>query len=187
LNKILVILIISVSSLIADEWQVDKMGQRSVVFHSSTTLLDFKGTTDNIDGYIYWRGDSLFPVQSEFYFEVSPATFSTGLGKRDSDMREDVLETEKYAISSFKGKITKSTKVKDRIEIQATGIFLLHGKTKELKIIASLKRNKNRLFVECNFSVFLKDYDIDAPTLMAFVKVAQEIKINTSFEMIKVK
>jgi hypothetical protein len=40
--------------------------------------------------------------------------------------------------------------------------------------------------VVCNFSVFLKDYEIEAPTLLAFIKVAQEIKLELDFQLEKI-
>ena len=185
--KILILLFILISNSFAKEWHVDKKADNSIIFHSSTTLLDFKGTTKNIDGFIYWEGDSLFAEKSEVHFEVSPATFNTGLGKRDSDMREDVLETDKFPLSSFTGKVTKTKRTKDEIQIEATGKLSLHGKEKPLTIKAVLKQTKDKITVKSNFSVFLKDYNIDAPSLMAFVKVAQEIKIEVMFDMLKVK
>ena len=187
MKKLLIILTAYFSIITAGEWQVDKNGENSVVFHSSTTLLDFKGTTENIDGYLYWEGDSLIPVGSEFYFEVKPATFRTGIGKRDSDMREDVLETNKYPVSSFKGKIFETERVKNSFKIKATGIFSLHGKTKEITVNATIKQLKKKLQINSDFSLFLKDYMIEAPSLMAFVKVAQEIKLSLSFDLIKIK
>ncbi len=39
--------------------------------------------------------------------------------------------------------------------------------------------------VSCDFSVFLKDYEIEAPSLLAFIKVADEIKLNLNFTLRK--
>lgn len=185
--KILILIFIIFANSFAEEWQVDKKADNSVVFNSSTTLLDFKGTTDKIDGFIYWEGDSLFAEKSEVYFEVTPATFNTGLGKRDSDMREDVLETDKYPLSSFSGEVIKIKRIKGEIQIVAKGKLLLHGKEKPLTINAVLHKTKDKISVKSNFSIFLKDFDIDAPSLMAFVKVAQEIKLEVMFDMFKAK
>ena len=57
------------------DWQVNKERENNVTFYSSTTMLDFDGTTNNIDGYIYWEGDSLFGNRNEIYFEVDLARF----------------------------------------------------------------------------------------------------------------
>ena len=185
--KILTLTIIIVSSVLAEEWQIDKKGNNQVVFHSSTTLLDFEGTTDRVDGYIYLKDDSLFEGQNTVYFEVLPAFFKTGIGKRDSDMRSDVLETDKFPVASFKGKVVHSDQQAERTNVLAKGELKLHGVVKPITVQATIRRNHERLFIESNFSVLLKDYNIAAPTLMAFVKVAQEIKINVRLKMIKVK
>ena len=41
--------------------------------------------------------------------------------------------------------------------------------------------------VKCDFSIFLNDYDIDAPNLLAFIKVAQEIKLSLDFNLVEMK
>ena len=40
--------------------------------------------------------------------------------------------------------------------------------------------------VKCDFKILLKDFLIDAPELLAFIKVAQEIDITLDFTLIKV-
>ena len=82
-----------------------KSDDNLVKFTSSTSLLDFDGITSNIDGYIYWEGDKIFGEKNEIYFEVDLNSVETGIGKRDRDMREDVLETDKYPKTWYKGKI----------------------------------------------------------------------------------
>jgi polyisoprenoid-binding protein YceI len=177
------------SFIFASDWQVNKQADNNlVVFQSTTTLLDFEGTTNNIDGYIYWQGEDILPAGSELYFEVQPATFETGIGKRDSDMRSDVLETNKYTLSSFKGTLSKVEKSEAGIfDVIATGKFDLHGVKKEMEIPASITLLENQLHVKAEFSIFLKDYNIKAPSLMAFVKVAEEIKLKVNFVLEEVK
>ena len=169
------------------DWQVDKDADNQVLFKSTTTLLDFEGTTKNIDGYIYWEGDERLPEGSEFYFEVQPATFETGIGKRDSDMRSDVLETDDYPISNFKGRLNKVEKSGKEFKVVAKGLFELHGVEKEIEIPVNISFNGEKMNVETNFSILLKDYKIEAPSLMAFVKVAQEIKLSVKFSLKEVK
>ena len=176
-----------VTQVFASDWQVDKDADNQVLFKSTTTLLDFEGTTKNIDGYIYWEGDERLPEGSEFYFEVQPATFETGIGKRDSDMRSDVLETDDYPISNFKGRLNKVEKSGKEFKVVAKGLFELHGVEKEIEIPVNISFNGEKMNVETNFSILLKDYKIEAPSLMAFVKVAQEIKLSVKFSLKEVK
>jgi len=169
------------------EWQVNKEAENTVTFYSSTTLLDFSGTTSNIDGYIYWEGTDFFEGKNEFYFEVQPATFKTGLSKRDSDIREDVLETGKFPLSSFKGAIVNIERADSLYNITASGIFFLHGIEKKMDIQGTINVSKNSMLVKSTFSIFLKDFQIAAPSLLAFVKVAEEIKLQLDFRLIKIK
>lgn len=183
--KTLWLIVFSFGALFAGEWQVDKKAENSVVFHSSTTLLDFKGTTDNIDGYIFWEGDSLFSGKNEFYFEVDLRTFNTGNGKRDRDMREDVLHTKRTPFSSFGGQILSHIKKGNTYILSVKGTLSLHGKNKEMEMPVTISFKEGKMVAEAKFSIFLKDYNIEAPSLMAFVKVAEEIKLNIKFKLKK--
>ncbi|PJA99410.1 MAG: hypothetical protein CO128_03715 [Ignavibacteriales bacterium CG_4_9_14_3_um_filter_30_11] len=184
LKFILVFLIISCFTY-GDEWHVKKGSDNLVKFTSSTIVLDFDGTTNNIDGYIYWEGKELFTGKNEIYFEVPLNTVKTGIGKRDRDMREDVLETNLWPITYFKGNIVnvKQNKNQNKYTIKVKGKMFIHGVEKELEIPGDIKIENEIMSVTSNFSVFLKDYNIEAPSLLAFIKVAQEIKLNLNFKL----
>ena len=172
----------------SEEWHVKKSDDNLVMFTSSTSLLDFDGITSNIDGYIYWEGDKIFGENNELYFEVDLNSVETGIGKRDRDMREDVLETDKYPKTWFKGKIVnaiKEGKNSTQYKVVSKGKMFLHGIEKEININAEINIEKNKMNVISNFSVFLKDHEIEAPSLLAFIKVAEEIKLQLNFELEK--
>ncbi len=61
MKKIILYLLFMVPSLVfSEEWHVKKSDDNLVKFTSSTSLLDFDGITNNIDGYIYWEGEDGF-------------------------------------------------------------------------------------------------------------------------------
>ena len=65
----------------AGEWHVDKKAKDNLItFTSEVVALTFDGTTDQVDGYIYWEGENLFEKKSQFFFEVELASFDTGIG-----------------------------------------------------------------------------------------------------------
>jgi len=183
----LLILFILTTTLFADDWQVDKSADNEVKFLSSTTLLDFEGTTDNIDGYIYWEGFKFFEKNNELYFEVQLATFNTGIGKRDRDMREDVLETGKFPVASFSGSFEEVKRTGNTFNVVVRGEMSLHGHSKEMDITAVIELKEGIMNVSSNFSIFLDDFNIEAPNLLAFIKVADEIKISLDFNLVEVK
>ncbi len=173
----------------SEEWHVKKSDDNLVKFTSSTSLLDFDGITSNIDGYIYWEGDKIFGENNEIYFEVDLNSVETGIGKRDRDMREDVLETDKYPKTWFKGKIInliEEGESANQYNVVSKGKIFLHGIEKEISINAKIFIENNKMNVVCNFSVFLKDHEIEAPSLLAFIKVAEEIKLHLNFNLEKV-
>jgi len=167
----------------ADEWHVKKDENNIVKFTSSTTVLDFDGTTNNIDGYIYWEGKEIFTGKNELYFEVELNTVKTGIGKRDRDMREDVLETDKWPVTYFKGSFINVEKRGNIYSIKVSGKMFIHGMEKELTIPGEIIIGNGEMEIKTKFSIFLKDYNIKAPSLLAFIKVAQEIKLNLNFKL----
>lgn len=169
----------------AGDWQVDKKAANLVKFHSETTLLDFEGQTNNIDGYIYWEGDEEFIDEGELHFEVQLATFTTGIGKRDRDMREDVLETDSFPVASFSGFFNTLSKSGKTYNVASNGEMSLHGHKKKMQIHATVVFENGKINVKSNFKIVLKDYSIDAPALLAFIKVAQEIDLMLDFNLIK--
>ncbi len=191
MKKLITYLIISFclnTIIFAEEWHVKKSENNLVKFISSTPVLDFEGRTNNIDGYIYWEGKELFGKNNEIYFEVDLNSVKTGNGKRDRDMREDVLETDRWQKTFYKGKINNVKKYKsesNKYDVTAQGSIFIHGHNKDLEINATIIIKKNLMNVTSDFSVFLKDYNIKAPSLLAFIKVAEEIKLHLNFQLKK--
>ena len=190
MKKHIIILIFFLSPifLLSEEWHVKKTEKNLVKFISSTSLLDFDGVTDKIDGYIYWEGEEMFGKNNEIYFEVDLNSVETGIGKRDSDMREDVLETDKWPITSFRGKITDvivEDEDSSNYKVVSIGKMFIHGNENEQKVEAQIKLVDEVMNVKSKFSVFLKDYEIEAPSLLAFIKVAEEIKLELDFQLEK--
>ena len=169
------------------DWQVDEKAKNSVTFYSSTSLLDFEGKTENIDGYMYWKGEKDFGEDTDLYFEIQLNTFDTGIGKRNRDMRDDILETKKYPYASFKGKIV-NTEIKDGVyKVIVKGEMFLHGIKKEMEIPSVITRKNGRMNIKANFSISLKEFNITAPSLIAFIKVADEIKLELDFNLLEIK
>ena len=186
---LLIIIFLIPAILVGEEWHVKKTEKNLVKFISSTTLLDFEGITSNIDGYIYWEGEEIFGQKNEIYFEVDLNSVETGNGKRDRDMREDVFETDKWPMTSFKGEINKVIKSQEndnKYNISALGKMFIHGHEKAMPIEAVIEVNNTSMNVFCEFSVLLKDYEIEAPSLLAFIKVADEIKLQLNFQLEKI-
>lgn len=166
------------------EWHVDTKAEgNQVAFTSKVVALTFTGTTDKIDGFIYWEGDSLFAAKDQLHFEVELASFDTGIGKRDRDMRQ-VLDTDQWPKAVYKGAIAEHTAVDSTggaYRVKTKGILSLHGVDRALEVPGTVVVEAGRSKVEAAFTLKLADYHIEAPSLAAFIKVSEEIAVEVSF------
>ncbi|MGE5430664.1 MAG: YceI family protein, partial [Syntrophomonadaceae bacterium] len=174
-------------SLYATEHNVDKSQKNLVKFTSDARVETFDGTTDKIDGYMAWDGDDILS-KNQLYFEVDLRTIDTGIGLRNRHMREDYLETDKYPMTSFKGKIIKADKASDgKLNVVAEGNMSIHGVTRPITIRGTLTPSQAGGYrVQSNFEVKLPDYNIPIPQLM-FLKISEVMKLNLDFFTKKVK
>lgn len=172
-------------SVQAGEWHVDKkVKDNQVKFTSEVVALTFDGTTDKVDGYIYWEGDTLFEKKNQFVFEVELASFDTGIGKRNRDMR-DVLGTKQWPKAIFKGEIIhhRPDSTAQSYVATAKGFFSMHGVEKSMEVPANIVIGSGYSKITSNFIVRLEDYNIEAPSLAAFVKVSEDVAVSVHFTM----
>lgn len=189
-NKILTLLacfLLFSASVFATEHNVDKSQKNLVKFTSDAKIESFDGTTDKIDGYMAWDGDDILN-KNQLYFEVDLRTLDTGIGLRNRHMKEDYLETDKYPMTTFKGKITKADKSSDgKLNVVADGNMTIHGVTKPISIRGTLTPSQGGGYrIQSNFEVKLTDYNIPIPQLM-FLKISEVMKLNLDFFTKKVK
>ena len=168
------------------EWHVDRKARGNQVRYTSrVAAFSFSGVTDQVDGFIYWEGDSLFAENSQLHFEVDLADFDSGLGKRDRDMRE-VLDTDQWPKAVYKGEITELAVVDSSVaafRVETRGTLSLHGVEGAIEVPGLVVVEEERSKVEAAFSLKLADYGIEAPSLAAFVKVSQEIDLEVSVSL----
>ena len=179
----IILLLLFSATASAGEWHVDKNAQNEVRFTSEVVVLSFDGVTDQIDGYLYWEGEKMFEKNSQLQFDVDLNTVETGIGKRDRDMR-DVLATDKWPVTTFKGTISEYSKIDSSVtayRVTSKGTIFIHGVERELEVPAIVVREGDQMHVTARFMVLLKDFDIEAPSLAAFVKVSQEIHLKVDF------
>lgn len=169
----------------AAEWHVDTEAEENLVeFTSSVVTLTFTGTTDRIDGFLYWEGDSLFAEKAQLRFEVELNSLDTGIGKRDRDLR-DVLQTKKWPKAIYAARITGHApdSTGTAYDVQTKGTFQLHGVSREIEVPGRLVMGDSTATVQAEFRLLLNDYDIEAPGLAAFIKVSEEIDVSVNVQL----
>lgn len=175
-----VVLALLVPPAHAGEWHVDTSHEgNQVQFTSEVVSLRFDGVSQQIDGFIYWEGDALFAQNGQFRFEVDMASFDTGIGKRDRDLRA-VLNTKKWPKASFTGTLSPpapDTSAAHSYVALARGTFSLHGVERPVEVPAHVVLDGAHAEIDARFALRLLDYQIEAPSLAAFIKVSEEVDV----------
>jgi len=159
--------------------------ENRVRFVSDAPLEDFEGTTHRIDGFLFLPGNGLEAVtdlsRSEFYFEVDLASLDTGIGLRNRHMRDNYLETDRWPMASFRGRVADlRTGASGGYQATARGVLSIHGVEQERDIGCSATPEGNDLRVLCSFTVVLSDHGIPIPKLM-FMKIDEVMELDLDF------
>ncbi|GAB4338069.1 MAG: hypothetical protein Kow0037_21730 [Calditrichia bacterium] len=180
LPKVMILIVLLTISVWAGNYQIDLNKPRMVKFISRAPMDNFEGITDKIDGYISWQGEN--PAEaSELYFEVDLNSLDTGIGLRNRHMRENYLETDKYPMTHFTGKILKAEKKGDgEWLVTAQGKMFIHGMEKEMEITGTLKAVESGFHIYSEFVVKLSDFQIKIPKLM-FFKIDENMRLQVDF------
>lgn len=102
----------------------------------------------------------------------------------EEHFNENYVESDKYPKATFKGRIenfdiSKITSTATNYTIK--GKLELHGKVKEISIIAKIRKEKDGIEIVSDFTVNTDDFNIEIPSVVS-KKVAK--KVNVRFEFV---
>jgi polyisoprenoid-binding protein YceI len=183
--KLIYLLLLFSFEILPQKLVIDHSKVNLVKFTADATLGDFEGTTSSIEGFIQFNGMILSPGR-ELDFKVRLDSIDTGIGLRNTHMREDYLETEKYEEGVFTGKIADVDTVShSEFIIKAEGTFKIHG-VKKNKVIEVKLYNFGELYKSAGeFILKLSEFKIKQPSFL-FNTVDDNIKIHLSLYFKKV-
>ncbi|RPD46526.1 YceI family protein [Paracnuella aquatica] len=95
---------------------------------------------------------------------------------------DDFLETAKYPVATFKGKINEvvTWNKPGTYTVTATGVLNIHGVAQQRTIKGTVQVAPNSLRLESAFVVKLADFNIKIPTLL-FQKISEQIEVKCLF------
>jgi polyisoprenoid-binding protein YceI len=100
---------------------------------------------------------------------------------------ENYLETSKYPVSTFKGKIIEQVdlSVNGNYQVRAKGLLNVHGVEQERIIKADIKVKGELIIVTSSFTVPLTDHNITIPKIV-YQKIAEEILVTVTANFTRV-
>jgi hypothetical protein len=101
----------------------------------------------------------------------------------EEHFNESYLESDTYLKATFNGKIenfdvTKLTATAKEFSLK--GKLEMHGKTKEINIIAKIKKTEDGIKIDSSFDVNTDDFDIKIPSVVS-KKVSKKVTIKFDF------
>ena len=181
---ILVVLFASSIQIISSEYNVKKTDKNIVKFLSEAPFENFEGITNNIDGFLYFENE--LTNNSQLHFEVDLRTIDTGIGLRNRHMRDNYLETDKYPMAVYEGKIVDAEKIgDDKYKVKVAGNMKIHGVSLEQNVEGTLEILGDEINIITDFIVKLTDHKIEVPSLM-FMKINENMQLHLDFSLEKV-
>jgi len=143
-----------------------------VIFLSKAPLNEFEGESNSLNGLVNLETNLL-----DFFVDLN--TLKTGIGLRDSHMRENYLETDQFPFAEFTGKLVQLPTLiaGTKTPVKAVGKFKIHGIEREMEVSGYLTLEQNgKIELNASFEILLADYKIALPKLV-FYELAEEQKV----------
>ena len=113
---------------------------------------------------------------------VDARSGDTGIGKRDSDMRENVLEAQRYPEITFDPQhFTLKLEKDGQFQAKLDGVLTIHGARHEIVTDVRGQLAGNSVTATCHFSVPYVDWGMKDPSLF-FLTVAKQVDIDIATE-----
>lgn len=170
MNKIILITALLLTAFITHAQHLYVAKNANISFYSSTPVEDIDALCNNANTLINSEGAVAFILSNTAF------VFKNKL--MQEHFNEKYMESEKYPMSSFKGKINEKIdfNVDGIYQVTATGLLNIHGVEKERTIAGVITIKNGNLHIVSDFKVRVADHKIEIPRLV-LTKIAEEIDV----------
>lgn len=176
--KILLFIFSALYSFSGISQEIYKATGAEIDFFSSAPIEDIHAVSK--------EGISVFNAETgEISFQVKIRSFQFRKAKMQEHFNENFMESHKYPLASFKGKV-KEDHLEQLIDgenrITITGILDVHGNKKQREIPAILKVENDKVQLRSRFNVACEDHDIEIPKIL-WKNIAEVVlvKVNANY------
>ncbi|WP_207533832.1 YceI family protein [Desertivirga arenae] len=143
-----------------------------IKFFSSTPIEDIKAVSN--------KGAAvLISKTGEIAFQVAVKSFQFEKGLMQEHFNENYLESDKFPMARFKGKINQDLDFSrdGEYNVSASGNLSMHGVDKQRTINGKLRVKDGKVQLLSNFNVACADHNIKIPKLV-MTKIAEVIAVD---------
>ena len=174
MKTILFILAGSLFCLSANAQNIMISKNAAISFFSSTPAEDIEGKSTLANSVIDTKTHNLI-------FKVNNTSFQFQKKLMQEHFNENYMESDKYPISTFKGKISDNVDLSTdgTYNVTIDGSLDIHGVTKNYQTKATLVVSKGIITAKTTFKVKIADHQIKVPTIV-FAKIAEAVDVRIS-------
>jgi polyisoprenoid-binding protein YceI len=145
------------------------------------TTLYSEAPLENIEATSIKGKSVLNTSTGEVQFSIPITSFEFKKSLMQEHFNENYMESDKYPVASFNGKINEKIDAGQPgdFPVTATGELQVHGVKKQRTINGTLKITKTGASLNSKFIVACKDHGIKIPTLV-FKNIAETIQVTVS-------
>ncbi len=161
--------------------QLMKGDKGAVSFFSKSPLEDIEAKNNRIVAVMNTNSKDI-----QIQIVIKGFVFKSAL--MQEHFNENYMESEKFPLSTFKGKINEVVDyTKDGVtKVTASGKLDMHGVTKEVTLNGTITVKENTVTIDARFQVKLEDYNIKVPSL--YVKnIAENIDVTFNSTLLPFK
>jgi polyisoprenoid-binding protein YceI len=174
MKKLILIVFCALASMSVHAQNIFISKSATISFFATTPAEDVEATSDKANSVIDVKTRNLI-------FKVSNTSFQFPKKLMQEHFNENFMESDKYPVSTFKGKITDDIDLtKDgTYNVNVDGTLDVHGVTKSYQTKANLVVSKGLITAKTTFKVKVADHQIKVPTIV-FAKIAQIVDVHIS-------
>jgi polyisoprenoid-binding protein YceI len=139
-----------------------------VWFDADAPLHSFRGQTQAITGSFTLQQRSP-PQIGDARVSIDAASLETGNSDRDADMRQDFLEVARFPtieLQAIEVLTTRPTANGEDWDVVLRAQLTVHGTTREVKVPATVNLADERIAVQGQVRLDMRDYNIRVPRLL---------------------
>jgi hypothetical protein len=149
-----------------------KASKSELSFFSSTPMEDIKAVSKEAQSLIN-------PINNEIAVVVGVSSFHFPSSLMEEHFNENYMESQKYKLAVFKGKINEKVDFDSDFSqgVTASGTLEMHGVSKKIVISGVLVKKESKLVLTSKFKVALKDFNIDIPKVVGN-NIAEQVEVS---------
>ena len=146
-----------------------------VSFFSSTPMEDIKAISKESQSIINTSNNEVAVV-------IGIKSFHFPSALMEEHFNENYMESDKFKLSIFKGKINEKIEFNTdfKQEVTATCTIEIHGVSQNKTISGNLIKKGSKMILNSKFKIALKDFKIEVPKVVGN-SIAEEIEITVEF------